>query len=308
MDYYVGIDIGGTNIKYGLLTADGQVIDDQQVKTANSGTQIIEEITTIVKNYQEDYEIKAVGVSAPGVIQDDGFMVTGGAIHDFYGMNLRVAIEDMIQLPTTIENDANCAALAEKWLGAGQPYHHLLAVVVGTGVGGGIIINDQLFRGAHATAGEFGFMMVEPIEEADSRLATLSLTGSVGCGIVNKYAEKAGLNEDTYLNGEEVFAQLAKGEALAQQVIADFYNRLAIGIFNMAVSFDPEIILIGGAISGNHSFMTELTRQVHELKAQHRDMGPVVLPEIAPCHFLNKAGIIGATYKAKLAAEKLLTE
>lgn len=304
MAYYVGIDIGGTNIKYGLLTGEGTVIEDSQIKTANSGASIIAEITKIVKQYQEDYQITAVGVSAPGVIRNDGFMVTGGAIQDFYGINLRELLEEATGLPTYIENDANCAALAEKWLGAGRDYHDLLAVVVGTGIGGGIIINDHLFRGAHATAGEFGFMIVEPIQNEDSRMATLSLTGSVGCGIVLKYGEKKGLTEANYLNGEEIFAQLAKGEVEASEIIANFYNRLAIGIFNMAVSFDPEIILIGGAISGNQEFMAELTRQVHQLKDQHRDMGPVVLPKIMACHFLNKAGIIGATYKAKLAVEK----
>lgn len=302
MTYYVGIDIGGTNIKYGLLTAAGTIIEDSQIKTATSGASIITEITKIVKKYQQTYDIKAVGVSAPGVIRNDGFMVTGGAIHDFYGINLREIIEEATGLPTYVENDANCAALAEKWLGAGREYHDLLAVVVGTGIGGGIIINDQLFRGAHATAGEFGFMVVEPIQNQDSRMATLSLTGSVGCGIVLKYGEKTG--SDAYLDGEAIFARFAEGEIEATEVIGDFYNRLAIGIFNMAVSFDPEIILIGGAISGNQAFMAELTRQVQELKNQHRDMGPIVLPEIAPCQFLNKAGIIGATYKAKLGIEK----
>lgn len=305
MKYYVGIDIGGTNIKYGLVTESGQIVTDSHVKTANNGESIFAEISKTVGNYQKEYEVQAVGVSAPGIILDNGFMVTGGAIHDFYGINLKEELEIRLNLPVAVENDANCAALAEKWLGTGRDYHHLLAVVVGTGIGGGIIINDQLFRGGHATAGEFGFMMVEPIVNNDSRMATLSLTGSVGCGVVNKYAEAANLNESNYLNGEEIFALVNQGEALANQVVADFYDRLAIGIFNMAVSFDPEIILIGGAISSNQGFMAELTRRVHELKDQHRDMKTVTLPDIQPCQFLNQAGIIGATYKALLAQEKV---
>ncbi|MGO3794490.1 ROK family protein, partial [Vagococcus salmoninarum] len=234
MNYYVGIDIGGTNIKYGLVTATGEIIDDSHVKTANNGESIFNEISNIVKQYREQHKVIAVGVSAPGIILDNGFMVTGGSIQDFYGINLKEELEIRLDLPVTVENDANCSALAEKWLGAGRDYHHLLAVVVGTGIGGGIIINDQLFRGGHATAGEFGFMMVEPIVNNDSRMATLSLTGSVGCGVVNKYAEAANLNESNYLNGEEIFALVNQGEDLANQVVADFYDRLAIGIFNMA--------------------------------------------------------------------------
>lgn len=300
MKYYVGIDIGGTNLKYGLLTESGEVLLNGQIKTAVKGAEIIGAIDDIVKAYQEEYILTAVGVSAPGIIKDDGFMVTGGAIQDFYGINLKEQLEALLNLPTVVENDANCAALAEKWLGGSVHHRHSLTVVVGTGIGGGIIINDDIFRGSHATAGEFGFMIVEPIENNDSRMATLSLTGSVGCGVVDKYGEQTNLAVSDYLNGKEIFELAETGDSLATRVIDNFYDRLAKGIFNMAVSFDPEIILIGGAISANTDFMTELTRRVSLLKAHHRDMGPMVLPTIAPCQFLNQAGIIGATYGATL--------
>lgn len=301
MTHYIGIDIGGTNIKYGLLTSEGAILEDSEVKTNSSGKEIIATITEIVKKYQKSYEVIGLGVSAPGVILDSGYMVTGGAIHDFYGINLKEQLEVATGLPTSVENDANCAALAEKWLGAGKEYQHSLTVVVGTGIGGGIILNDQLFRGGSATAGEFGFMLVEPIKNQDTRLATLSLTGSVGCGVVNNYSDKNHLTEETRLNGKEIFEQADLGDEVAKEVIASFYNRLAIGLFNMSVTFDPQVILIGGAISNNPSFIIELTRQVNELKEQHRDMGGIKFPSIKPCFFLNKAGIVGATYKAILA-------
>lgn len=301
MTYYIGIDIGGTNIKYGLLTSEGVILEDSEVKTSSSGKEIIETIVSIVRKYQLKYDIKGLGVSAPGVILDNGYMVTGGAIHDFYGINLKKKLELATGLPTSVENDANCAALAEKWLGAGKKYQNSLTVVVGTGIGGGIILNDRLYRGATAAAGEFGFMLVEPVQNKDTRLATLSLTGSVGCGIVNKYAEEKNLDNEMQLDGKEIFEQSELGDEVAQKIIANFYNRLAIGLFNMSVIFDPQVILIGGAISSNPNFIAELTRQVEELKDQHRDMGGIKLPNINPCYFLNKAGIVGATYKAILA-------
>lgn len=298
MNYYVGIDVGGTNVKYGLLDEAGHILHHDKIKTANQGDKIIEAITGIVQTYQTEYTIKAVGVSVPGVVEDDGFMTTGGAIFDFYGVPLQEILMTKLALPVFVENDANSAALAEKWIGAGRNAKHILCVVVGTGIGGGIIINNQLFRGAHATAGEFGFMVVEPIENQDTRLATLSLTGSVQCGLVLKYLERKDLEDDGQLNGETIFSMADQGDILAEDVIDVFYDRLATGIFNMATAFDPELILIGGAISGSSEFIQELDRRVNQLKDHHRDMKQVTLAPIEPCQFLNNAGIIGAVYKA----------
>ena len=296
MDYYVGIDVGGTNVKYGLLDEAGNVLNKGKVKTSEKGDEIIESIQGIVKEYASDYEIKAVGVSAPGIIEDDGFMTTGGAIFDFYGINLKEILEEKVGFPVFIENDANSAALAERWIGAGRDKLHFLCVVVGTGIGGGIIINGQLYKGANSNAGEFGFMVVEPPVENDTRLASLSLTGSVGCGIVNKYEEQHPKGER--LNGEQIFELAKQGDELGLSVIDTFYDRLAKGIFNLSTSFDPEVILLGGAISTNQEFINEVQNRVLSLQKGHRDMKNIKLPPIEACRFLNDAGIIGAVYKA----------
>lgn len=297
MNYYIGIDIGGTNIKYGLLDQMGRILHKDKLKTSTVGTEIIDHIVVIVENYQKEYQIKAVGVSAPGIIEDDGFMVTGGAIFDFYGINLKTLLETRIDLPVFVENDANSAALAERWQGAGKDVPNFLTVVVGTGIGGGIIINGQLYKGASSNAGEFGFMVVEPIENQDTRMATLSLTGSVQSGIVNKYQEMTDKKE---LDGETVFNLAAAGDEIAQQMIAHFYESLSIGLFNLITAFDPEVILLGGAISANQEFLEEVQNRILALKKGHKDLGNVRFAPIKPCHFHNDAGIVGATYKAIL--------
>lgn len=297
MKYYVGIDIGGTYIKYGLVDETGKLRDDAQILTGKKRDEIIDTVVNIVRTYQQEQEITSVGVSSPGIIRDDGYMLTGGSIMSFYGFNLKEVLKGRLGLDVKVENDANCAALAEKWQGAGKDYSSSLTVVVGTGIGGGIIINDQLFRGAHATAGEFGFMLVDTIKNDDTRLSTLSLTGSVGCGVVDKFNEVNRLDKEAQLNGIEIFKQAEQGNTAALSVIEEFYDRLAIGIFNMTTAFDPEIILIGGAISSDQVFMATLIDRIHELKNGHRDMSAVELPEIKPCHYLNKAGIIGAVYQ-----------
>lgn len=301
MKKYVGIDIGGTDIKYGLVNADGSIMDKNKRATNSSGEEILSAIKDIVSGYQVEFDVAAVGVSVPGIVQEDGYLITGGAIHDFYEYPLKAKLETLLNLPVTVENDGNCAALAEKWLGAGKDAHNFLTVVVGTGIGGGFILNDELFRGATSTAGELGFMIIEPIKEDDVRMATLSLTASVQCGLVDKYA--TGNAPAEALNGKKIFTLASKGDMKAKEVIEQFYNRLAKGLFNVAVTFDPEVILIGGGISTNTIFIDELNQRVAELKANHRDMKNIHLAPIHACAFLNDAGLIGATYKAVKESE-----
>lgn len=298
MDKFIGIDIGGTNIKFGLLDEQGNILHKDKIKTSPEGSEIIGNIKKIVETYKEAHEISAVGISVPGVVEESGFLTTGGAIFDFYGVHLKDILEKELGVHVAVENDANSAALAEKWLGAGRDYKNYFTAVVGTGIGGAIIINNEIYRGAHATAGEFGFMINAPILNGDTRLASLSLTGSVQSGLVQRYLDETGqetLQKD--LDGEAVFKLAEAGDVLAKAVIDAFYDHLAIGIYNVLVSLDPEVVLIGGGISANQSFIQELNRRVQGLQAGHRDMKNMTLAEILPCQFLNDAGIVGASYK-----------
>ena len=296
MKYYIGIDIGGTHIKYGLLNETGLILNQGKVKTVREdGHNIIEKIQGIITSYQIDYKITAVGVSAPGSIREDGFMVTGGAIRDFYGINLKALLAEKIGLPVFLENDANCAALAELWLGAGKGKQHFLQVVVGTAVGGALVVNGQLFKGAHFNAGEFGYQIVDGIKNGDTRLATLSLNGSVGHGIVDKYETMTNKKD---LDGEVIHDLAKKGDGVSVKIVDDFYQALAKGLFNLMTAFDPEVVLMGGAISKDKAFMIRLQQEIDHLQKGHRDMGMVQLASIAPCRFLNDAGMVGAVYKA----------
>ena len=296
MKHYIGIDIGGTNIKYGLLNEAGFILDQGKVQTVrDDGSDIIVKIKEVTETYKTNYDITAVGVSAPGSIRDDGFMITGGAIKDFYGINLKKILADKLDLPVFLENDANCAALAELWQGHAKGKRHFLTVVVGTGVGGAIVINEQLFKGANFNAGEFGYMLVDPIQFGDTRRASLSFGGSIGLGVVEKYGLRT---ENLELDGKQIFDLADAGDLAARGVVDGFYDRLAIGLFNLSTTFDPEMILIGGAISANPMFIKKVDDRMSSLQAGHKDMSNVKLPQIAACHFQNDAGIIGAVYKA----------
>lgn len=298
MKKYIGIDIGGTYIKYGLLDETGNILHKDKLRTSLVGEEIIQSIKEIVENYQKEHVVQAVGVSAPGVVEASGFMTTGGAIFDFYGIDLKKILEKKLKLPVTIENDANSAALAEKWLGAGQAYQNFFTVVVGTGVGGSIIINNDIYRGAHATAGEFGFMVNQPIKNNDTRMASVSLNSSVQSGLVQAYLDAHKHVNTHQIDGETIFLLAASGDELALQIIDTFYQNLALAIYNISVSFDPEVILLGGGISSNSAFIEELNHRIRMIQDGHRDMKNMTLSRVLPCKFLNDAGIVGATYKA----------
>jgi predicted NBD/HSP70 family sugar kinase len=294
MKKYIGIDIGGTTIKHGVLNESGQILIQGQTATKrDDGADIIEKVVEVVKGYQHDHDVSGVGISAPGAIRDDGYMITGGAILDFYDINLKEVLEAKIGLPVTLENDANCAALAELWQGSGRGMKHFLTVVVGTGIGGGIVVNGRLFKGANFNAGEFGYMLVEPIQYGDTRRASLSLTGAIGLGLVERYELRTQL---TGHDGKAIFELADAGDVAAIGVVDGFYKALVTGLFNLATTFDPEVILIGGAISGNVAFMEQLNLRLRDLQAGHKDMGSVKLPEIKACQFENDAGMIGAVY------------
>lgn len=295
MNYYVGIDIGGTDIKYGLLDELGNILSSGKMKTSENGEDIISNIQVIVKELTVDCEIVAVGVSAPGSIRDDGFMITGGAIKDFYGINLKKILEERLKLSVFLENDANCAALAELWLGSGKKAKHFLFVGVGTAVGGAIIINGQLFKGANFNAGEFGYLIVESVNDGNTRLSSLSLNGSVGHGVVDKYEESTNKKD---LDGKAIHDLSKSGEELSVKIVNHFYHSLAKGIFSLTTSFDPEIVLLGGAISKDKDFIIRLQKEIDQLQKGHQDMGAVKIAKIKASHFLNDAGIIGAVYLA----------
>lgn len=298
MNYYVGIDIGGTDIKYGLVNEKAEMIKKGKMQTKKNGEEIIQQITSIVDEFSKEKEISSVGISVPGIVEKNGFLKTAGSIKDFYGMNLVEKLEKALPIPVHVENDVNCVALAEKWNGRGKDLTYFICVAVGTGIGGAIVIKNDIVRGSHFMAGEFGFLLVDQIKNHQTRPATFSLKASVKTGLVDGYVTLVDKedNDSQSINGEIVFQKAEAGDVKALQALDSFYNYLSIGLFNLAVALDPEKILIGGAISNNKKFITQLNQKIQQIKEGHEDLKELMLPEIVPCFYNNDAGIIGAVY------------
>lgn len=230
-------------------------------------------------------------------------MITAGSIKPLYGINLKLELEKRVKLPVLIENDANAAAIAEKWLGHAQACENYLCLVVGTGIGGGIIVNNQLYRGSHGMAGEFGWMLIDTLpEQGNLESVSLNQRAAIVGGLCHQYqlALQQQGRSDLPQDAVEIFQRGEQGEVVANQVIAQFFQDLSVGLLNLISTFDPELILVGGGVSENDGFMTRLEETMSQLKARHESIGYLEGRTIAPIQrakLKNDAGMIGAVYQ-----------
>lgn len=294
MKKYIGIDIGGTSVKYGLVDEKGMVSnkDSFETKTMDQ-TGLLNDILTAIKKIKGIEPVAGIGVSMPGVVQENGYLTTAGAVSCFYGINLKERLEEATNLPVKVENDANAAAIAEKWIGSAQGVHNYLALVLGTGVGGALIINDQVYRGAHARSGEFGWMIVED-DDIDVEMGSLNFRGATVIGLIRRYNQ---YSSQTVSDARVIFERADTGEKLAKSVLKSYYHSLAKGIINLEVSFDPEVVIVGGGISNNAEFINNLNKTIEEIKLTHNSIKNLDLPRVKAAKSGNDAGMIGAVYQ-----------
>lgn len=302
---YVGFDIGGTTIKYGLVNDAGEIIEKAMVNTEHDPEKLLGLLSEIVADFKEKHqELIGIGISAPGIIQKNGFMTTAGALKSLYGVNLKDEMEKRTSLPVNVENDANAAAIAERWIGNAIGLDNYLCIVLGTGVGGGIIINGQVYRGAHGMAGEFGYMMIDDIPKTGNiEEVSLNGRGAVVGGLYRQYnlaARKVNPNAEKIVNATEIMARSKAGEAVAMKVMEQFYQDVAVGLINLIGAYDPEVILIGGGISANEEFMQNLIEKIDSLEERHESiqfLKDKTIAPVKPAKLKNDAGMIGAVYQ-----------
>lgn len=293
---YLSFDVGGTNIKYSLIDTNGNILKSDKYTTITNREEFLNKIEDIVKENSE--KIDGLAFSMPGVIDvDRGYMITGGALYELYDYNFKEELEKRIKIPVEIENDVNCVALAEKWLGNAKENKNFICLTIGTGVGGALFINDKIVRGTKYSAGEFGFMITERLKNiADS---TLSMRGSVRGGLIKSYANKINQNWEE-LDGKKIFEYAENGDKIAIETIDEFYTNIAYSIFNLIVSLNPEKVLIGGEISVREDFIEKVKEKLEKLKSEIVDLKNLEFPTIERCKFLNDSGKIGALYNFKL--------
>ncbi|MGL6064463.1 MAG: ROK family protein [Fusobacteriaceae bacterium] len=293
MKNYLSFDVGGTNTKFGVLNEKGEIILKDKMPTPKEKKEFFNKIKEIVFQYKNEFDIQGIAFSMPGIIDvEKGYTITSGALFNLYNCYMRDELEELTGLKVTLENDVNCVALAEKWIGNGKDEKNFICIAIGTGIGGAIVINNSLYRGSKYMAGEFGFMLGKNIENNNSRMSTLSLIASTQTGIVQAYRHLTGKN----LSGEEISNLCKNKDENAIKVFDDFYNYIASGIFNLIFALDPGKVLIGGAISSNEMVMSGIKNRINEIKSMNLDLKNLELAKIEACKFNNDSGIIGAVY------------
>ncbi len=297
----IGVDLGGTNLRAALLSPEGEVFERHKEAThaAEGWTKVVERLVGNIKRQrqiaaQRGFDVAAVGVGAPGVIQGDkGVVVKSPNFPDWNNLPLRDLLEKALNIPVFIENDANAAALGEHWRGAGRGIGSMILLTLGTGVGGGIILDNKIWHGADGMAGEIGHMTLVP----DGRPCTC---GNIGClemyasarGIVQSYQEALGTQRvAATATSEEVYEAARQGSKAAVGVMRSTGRMLGIGIANLINIFNPERIVIGGGVKDAWTLFIEATRE--EILRRAFEV-PAKRTEIVPSLLGDDAGVVGA--------------
>ncbi|NEZ47462.1 ROK family protein [Clostridium niameyense] len=306
---YIALDIGGTEIKYGLVNEDGFINSFYSKSTfASKGASylleniksIIEEL--IVESKKNNRKIKAIGISTAGQVNSDTgeIIFATEAIPGWTGVKLKSIIEEEFNYPCTVENDVNCAALGEMWQGAAKREKNFLCLTLGTGIGGAIIIDGKVFTGNSYSAGEFGHITLYPNGEQCN-------CGQRGCferyastsALVNR-AKKI-LIKDNYnnididnINGKFIFEKAQNGEKIYLDIIDKWTYDIALGLKTLVHIFNPSLILIGGGVSAQKEFLTDRISN-HLSKMIMPSFNKNLKIKTAECG--NKAGILGAINK-----------
>jgi glucokinase len=304
-DLTIGIDIGGTKISVGVVDSSGNLIDSSKCSTpAEGGKELISSVVNLVKELNKKHEIKGIGISIAALISSDyGTIVGAPNIANLSKLNFVNEIKEEFKLPIIVENDANAAMWAEFKFGNAKGLNPVMFFIIGTGVGGGLVIDGKLFKGANGIGAEFGHMCVVPN-------GILCGCGSKGC--IEQYASGGALiryaNESLLANPDKSEEVLSFGEGklsgTALTKAAKAGNELALAAFSKQADWlglacasysliiDPQAIIIGGGVvDAGELFLAPVRAAMRKYMPFAESHVP---PKIIAAKFGNDAGLIGA--------------
>ena len=280
MKYGFGIDLGGTTVKLAYFDEKGQMLEKWEIPTdtSNNGSNILRDIAAAVNGYLAEKGIAkesiiGVGIGVPGPVNRAG--VVNQCVNLGWGVfNIEEALSEKLDLPVKAGNDANVAALGECWVGGGSGYDNIVLATLGTGVGGGIIINGQVVYGAHGACGEIGHMVLNKEETAACGCGKYggveqycSATGIVRTARrhLNRSVEPSCLRNVENLTCKDIFDAGAAGDVVANEILEKVYNHLAEFLSDVCCVVDPEVVVIGGGVSkAGEPLLSGIQRHMHK--------------------------------------------
>lgn len=288
---YLVLDIGGSAIKYALMTEKLDFIEKKKTPTPlDNINNFIEVIGRIYDEYKDD--IEGIAISMPGRLDsENGYAYTGGTLTYNDGKEIVKILKERCPTKITIENDGKCAALAEAWEGSLKDCNDGVVIVLGTGVGGGIIRDKKVHKGNNFFAGEFSFIATN-INEAEN-IQNWWGYKSGSKWLLSAVAEIKNIPLEE-LDGYQVFEYVNNNDEDVIKVLDDFTYKLAVQIFNLQCVLDPEVFAIGGGISGQDILIKYIQKNVDKY---HKSLDlDLPKPKVVRCEFQNDANLIGALY------------
>lgn len=278
----VVFDIGGSAVKFGLWENE-RLSSQGSFFTPGSWEDMKEEMMIVYHHFAKGVSVEGVAISSPGAVDAQEGIVSGiSAVPYLHFFPIKKEWEDLFGVPVSMENDANCAALAEVWLGAARDVQHALFLIIGSGIGGSVVIDRKLFKGKDLFGGEFGYMLIDGTH-------TLSEMGSP-VHTAKRYGKEIGL--DTIVDGKFLFEEVDRGEPIAVKYVEGLIDALARGIYNLSISFNPDRVIIGGGISVREDLIQRLYERTSFYLERQRAQDLKL--DIQVCEFHNDANLIGA--------------
>lgn len=314
--YYIGIDLGGTNIAAGIVDDHGKIIVKGSVPTIKERnyTEIIADMAKLAQKLLEDAglkvsDVKSIGIGSPGTPDSkNGILVYSNNL-SFENVPMRDEVQKYLNLPVYIDNDANVAALAESVAGAAKGVEHSVAITIGTGIGGGVVINGKVYNGFNSAASEIGHSVIVK----DGEPCTC---GRKGCweayasatACIRQTKEAAQKNPDSIINklvegdlskieAKTLFDAAKQGDEVALETLNHYIEYLAEGLINVINIFQPEILVIGGGVCRQGDYLLNPLREL--INKYSYSAGRIPHTAIKVAEMENDAGIVGAAMLGK---------
>lgn len=315
----IGIDLGGSAIRLSTVAGNGRLRHSKRVDISgrrekghilSSMIANIAELRTIEKS--RGNKVMAIGIGSPGIIDlKRGIVITSPNFKDWKGVRLKTILEKAVKLPVVLDNDANAAAYGEKWKGAGRKVNSLVCLTMGTGIGGGIILNGEVWHGADGMAGEIGHMTVNPdgprcncgntgcLETYSSATGMeKNAIAALKCG-KRSVLKKLSFGDNGNITAKMIYEAASKGDRLAIEILAEAGRYLGIAMASLINILNPEMMVLTGAVTGAWDFFMPTAKQ--EMKK--RAYGVLIeRTKIVRGKLTDTAGIVGA---AGLALKQL---
>ncbi len=309
--YYIGIDLGGTNIAVGIVLKDGTIIRKASIPTfrERSYQEIIKDMAMLTLKLLEEENVKiedvnSVGIGCPGTPNEkEGVIVYSNNIK-FKNVPLRNEFQKYLNLPVYIDNDANVAALAESVAGAAKGAEYSVTITIGTGIGSGVVVNKKVYSGFNNAAAEMGHMVIVVNGEQctcgrkgcweaySSATACISQSKAAAINNPDSIINKLVNNDLNMIDAKTAFDAARQGDESGKSVINEYINYLAEGIANTINILQPELVVIGGGVCKEGEFLLKPLRELVAKRVYTSEGVP--LTEIKVAKLGNDAGIVGA--------------